>query len=244
MNQFDETNKDIVLEPGKYPIESSAEDSIDEEVSCLGTLERIKYLFTKPSKTMKDLARRPRVIFPIFVIVLGLLITEIMKINLSNSYQTIAEIQEPALRYITLGAVMLLPVLIGPMSLILWFGKVLFVHGLAGVLGGEGSFKGVTSVIGFAYIINVLGEFVRMIVALITGNILVSISLIALFPRVEEGTRLYALMHQLNIFTIIYLAVATIGIAYVHKISKLKASIAVFGSWIGYIVLILLLAGI
>lgn len=229
LKQYEEENNYILQD---------TEASLDESyVKPLNTIERVKYLFTAPSRTMKDLAERPRILFPLLVIIFGVAITELILLNVTNTNQDIIQIEETLLRNLTLGALILMPV---AFRLFIWLGKVMFTHGVAGVLGGDGSFKGVASVIGYATFINVIGDFIRAIIVLVTGNSLVSISLIALFPGIKESTPLHVIMQQLNIFTIIYLGLATIGVMYVHKISKVKSIIAVFGTWIAFVIFIIL----
>lgn len=234
MKQYEEQNEYVVLDD---------RENVDNEEKGipLNTFVTVKKFFINPVRAMKDIALRPKLLIPLLIITVSLLFTEMIFINLSDTQENLMQIDEPLLRNITLGLLMSMTIFL---HLFLWLGKSIFTHCVAGILGGEGSFKGVGSVIAFSYLINILGEWIRAIISLISGTVISSTSIIILFTGIESETVVHTLLHQLNIFTIAYLVLATIGIMYVHNVSKLKAIIAVFGTWVAYIGFIVLFSSI
>jgi hypothetical protein len=109
--------------------------------------------------------------------------------------------------------------------------KGLITHGITRLFDGKGRMKQSFSVIAFAYFIGVFGELIRTIIGLLTGSYLVTTSLASVVPNLEFNTPLYNVLVQFDVFSIWYLAVSMIGISIVHRISKGKAAVAVFGPW-------------
>jgi hypothetical protein len=189
---------------------------------------------------MEYLAEKPKVLFPILMIFFGFSIFVLIKKDLIIEFtknammrelvqkgMSIEDIPEQVLQFSTWGAVV--GAMIGPF--IGWFIKSVVVHVIAKITKGVGTFKASLSAVGYAYLIMLFGEGIRTIISLITQNAFVLTSPAVFLGDEQFGTPLYTIMSSLDIFSIWYLVVGSIGIAYVHKISRKKSSFIVFGSW-------------
>jgi len=109
--------------------------------------------------------------------------------------------------------------------------KSLVTYGIAHIFEGKAKFKTTFSVIIFAYFINVLGEIIRSIIGLLTRSYLVTTSPALFLSQSDVNTPMFTLLSNLDIFSLWYLGVSVIGISIIHKISKVKAAVAVLLPW-------------
>ncbi|MFZ5968216.1 MAG: Yip1 family protein [Bacillota bacterium] len=212
----------------------------EEAVEELSLWERLKYLIIEPSRTMRYLAEKPKVLFPILAIVVGFFLLMlprkelILQFTKDQTLQKMAEAGSPmmdlpdnmlsfAVWTVILGAAF------GPLLILLI--KSLFTLILGKAVDGQGKFKAILSVLSFSYLVNVIGEVVRTVISMITQNFLVVTSPAALMSADQMGKPLYTLLASFDVFAIWYLILATIGVQYVHKISMKKSGMIVFGTW-------------
>ena len=227
MSEF-ENNTDVLMQEEKQVVD-------------LSWWERLKYLFTDPAKTMAYLSEKPKVLWPILVIIFGFSLLILPKLDMlreftqeamMNQYaaqgmdieQLPAGIMEIGYRTAIVTAVLI--------PFITMFMKSGIVHIVSRISGGKGKFKAVLSVVGYGYLINLFGEAIRTVISVITKSFVVYTSPAAFLSDAAQGTVLHAVLSSLDVFGIWYLTVATIGLAYVHQMSRRKAGFIVFGSWL------------
>ncbi|SCY50525.1 Yip1 family protein [Alkaliphilus peptidifermentans] len=215
----------------------------EEEKLTMG--EKLKYFFSEPSKTMKDVAINP-VIYPIFIIATLMLILIVPRLNLMIDYMTPQmlesyrqqglDITELPAAVITISKIsMLVAAFVVP--IVGWFinGLVILILGL--ITKCKGRFKGVLSVVGFASIISLMGEAIRATITLITGNpevytSLASIGILINPDMLTENAVLFGILSSFEIFNLVSLYFVAIGLTYVYKIGIKKAVILSYATWL------------
>ncbi|MBB6217600.1 hypothetical protein HNQ80_003723 [Anaerosolibacter carboniphilus] len=213
----------------------------EKQVVELSWWERLKYLLLEPSKTMEYLSEQPKVLWPMLVLLFGFPLLILPRIDIFRDFTQEAIMTqmaaqgndinnlpagtlEIAFRF-AVGTAVVMP-------FIAMFVKSVVVHIISRITGGKGKFKTVLSVVGYGYLINFLGEGIRTVITMITKNYVVYTSPAVLLPDAAQGTALHTLLSALDVFSIWYLAIVTIGLSYVHQMSRKKAGAIVFGSWL------------
>ncbi|MDF2546619.1 MAG: Yip1 domain protein [Anaerosolibacter sp.] len=227
MSEF-ENNTDVLMQEEKQIIE-------------LSWWERVKYLVIEPDKTMEYLSEKPKVLFPILVIIFGFALLILPKLDMLRTFTQDAMMTQYAAQGIDMDQLPANIIEIGYWTgivtavlipFITMFMKSTIVHIISRISGGKGKFKAVLSVVGYGYLINLFGEGIRTIISVITNSYIVYTSSAAFLPDAAQGTALHTLFSTLDVFSIWYLVLATIGLAYVHQMSRKKAGFIVFGSWL------------
>ena len=212
-------------------------------------LKRFTGVIVSPSETMKGLVEKPRILFPILATALSTLIFYLaryplyldflrysMEMGMSqNNVQMSPEQLEAAMK---IGGIMSL--VTTPIMALFWFlFTVGIVFGLTKAFKGEGTFKQFVSVTGYAVVINILYYLISAVVSFSTGKLLMDASLANitnLFAPGIKGTFLYGVIRGIDLFSIWYYAVVSIGVVQASKLSKVKVYPIVFGI---YLVLVL-----
>ena len=110
--------------------------------------------------------------------------------------------------------------------------KGLVAFALATLLNGSGKLKSTIGVVMNAYVIMLIGQVIRMVIVLATGNPYFSVSPAIFLPAGQETTSLFSLLSAMDLFAVWYLGVSMIGIKMVHEFSTLKAFLVTFGPWL------------
>jgi len=110
--------------------------------------------------------------------------------------------------------------------------KGLVVYAVSTILGGKGKLKSTVGIVLNAYMIMMIGQALRMIVVLATGNPYFSFSPAVFLPVGQQTTPLFSLLSAVDIFAVWYLAVSMYGVQIAQKLTPVKAFLAVFGPWL------------
>jgi len=102
----------------------------------------------------------------------------------------------------------------------------------AKILGGTLSLAKAFELTGLAGTINVLGGLVTLMLVLLKGNIAAGPSAALLLGTGDQGSYLYQYLAALNVMTLWYLAVLSIGAAKLAGRSPLAAGSWIFGCWV------------
>ncbi len=134
-------------------------------------------------------------------------------------------------------------------TLIVWSvlaGVLLF--GCNTILGGEGKFKKVFSVVAWSYLVMMLGGVIKSFLIVSKGTsqgVTTSLALFLPMPGIgEKASLLYRFLSRLDIFTIWQIALWIIGLAVVYRFSPKKIANFVLPLWALYIVVAVLLGSI
>lgn len=208
--------------------------------------ERLKYTFVAPNKVFENLAHHPKVLFPILTFIIGITILTFLRLDLYKEFliQTMMEqlaaqgLDAPMdIESLANMQVYVSMFFMAVMPLVVWIFKSAMVNGIASLMGGEGSFKEVFSVIAYAYMPVLLGQAIVTIISLIIGQFNILTSLAIVLPESMTGSFLYNLLSQFDIFIIWYQILAIIGISHVYDFSKKKAAIPVLVTWFVWILI-------
>lgn len=110
------------------------------------------------------------------------------------------------------------------------------------ILKGDGSWSGTLVAVGLPSYISALNIIVMLVIAMITETHLTNLSLANLITA-ESGSILEVILKKLDIFTIWYYLVLSIGLAKMFKSDNTqKYIITIFAIWIGFSLLMAVLA--
>jgi hypothetical protein len=233
MSEF-ENNTDVLMQ-----------EQEEKQVVALSWWERVKYLVIEPDKTMAYLSEKPKVLFPIFVTIFGFALLMLPKLDMLRTFTQDAMMTQYAAQGIDMDQLPANIIEIGFWTgvvtavlapFVTMFLKSMIVHIISRITGGKGKFKAVLSVVGYGYLINLLGEGIRTIISVITKSYIVYTSPAVFLPDAALGTPLHTFLATLDVFSIWYLILATIGLSYVHQVSRKKAGFIVFGSWLAMVI--------
>ena len=130
--------------------------------------------------------------------------------------------------FIFLGAIF------GPLILLLISAGVF--HGIFKLLRGGGSFSQTFSVVLYSYFINIIGEGVRTINVLLSGNYEATNSL-GLLMSSDKTNFLFNFLNSLDVFAIWSISITAFGLSIVHNVLKKKSYVWVLSIWGGAMVL-------
>ncbi len=214
------------------------------EVKPFSWWERLKYVFISPSKAFENIKHHPKVLFPMLVILIGMLLLSLPRINMMKEFMREAAIQQYAKMGMEMpaGAEALVDVQVYTtivitviMLAVIWLVKSALINAFSGFVNGTGTFKQAFSVITYSYFPVFLGSIIVTIISLVTKQYNIITSLAVFLPDSQMGTFLYTILGNLDIFVIWYQILAIIGISKVYSISKKSSAILVLGTWIVYI---------
>lgn len=221
-----------------------------EDVKKMNLFQRITGIIVSPAETMKNLIIKPRVVFPILIVALGLLVIylsnyglykdqvrQAMERAMANSSTQLSPEQLDA--QADMGAVAGL--ITGPIvSLLSWVIEAAIIFGLIKAFRGKGRFAQFISITGYAYVIMLLYYVLTAVVINISNNLTVDVpitSVASLLPKDLKGTFLYTVLTGMELFAIWRIIVTGIGITLVSKLSKVKVYSVMFGFFAAQILL-------
>ncbi len=102
------------------------------------------------------------------------------------------------------------------------------------IFGGKANFWIVMNVVAFAAIIGLLGDIVRDLMIISKGTMYVYTGLGLLKP-IDDGSILYYLLRQVDIFSVWRIVVTCIGLGVIYKMKPKKFGYVIFPVWIVFI---------
>lgn len=201
-------------------------------------VERILSILTAPKKGMEIAAQAPMLIGILVILVISAMVIYIpqrpmfLKMTMTaieNSKETYSAEQVDQLLKGGANAAMFMSMfyfVCTPMF------KGLVAFALATLVNGTGKLKPTVGVVMNAYVIMLIGQVLRMVIVLATGNPYFSLSPAMLLPAGQETSQLFAVLSAVDLFAVWYLAVSMIGIKAVHKLNTTKAFVVTFGPWL------------
>lgn len=103
------------------------------------------------------------------------------------------------------------------------------------IMKAETDFSNILNVVGLALLIGAIGNLISIVISILKGN-MTTIGPSLFMSESSVGEKMYALLTKIDLFSIWFYAVITIGLSKVGKISTGKAAGVVFGIWIVYII--------
>lgn len=204
----------------------------------MNLIQRIIGVIFSPDKVMQSLAQKPRIVFALFLIILypvvlilsilpmymeysrSLLEAQYAKMNIEATEEMINQALNISKYSGLIGGA------IGAVAM--WFFSALILWVIIKICKGQGGYKQILSVTGYASVISALSIIVTIITTRLTGtySIVSYTSLAALLPEMK-GSFLYGAAKSIELFSIWHYIVIAIGLAAVSKLSKKKVYIIV-----------------
>ncbi len=207
------------------------------KVNRMNFFERVTGIVISPGRVMADLAEKPRILFPLFLIALQIIVVyslrlSLFKDSLIQSYSAQSgyleslsgnamtpEMLEKSVQQGLVWGLASLPI----SSLLMWLVITLIFFAVIKIGGGEGRFKHYLSVIGYSHVIYALYLLLVLIISFFTGSLYIDIPLTSfanLLGSDMKGTFLFGIMKGLDVFSIWQYVVMAIGLATVSKFRK------------------------
>lgn len=226
-----------------------------EAAAKMNFLQRVLGVFISPEKTMKDLAERPNILFPILLYVIVPVVTVLagwsyiestlrhsLDIGFAQQNITMTPEQVDSMLHVYKIAI---PIVVPIFLLLLWFIGTAVYFGIIKLFRGEGKLRQYLSVAGYSSLITVLGTAVTMGIGALTGATL-DLSLAVLLPDPSGSFALgfvKSLLGAFSVFAIWNLWVTVVGFMIVSKLGKGKTYGIVVGVYGIFSLLSALLAG-
>lgn len=201
-------------------------------------IQRVFGVIFSPGKVMQSLAQKPRILFALLLTlvipVAKILAVYPMYIEYSRSlmesqYAKMNIEATPAMIDQALNVSKYTVLIGGPIGTVaMWFLSALILWVIIKIFKGEGRYKQILSITGYASVISALSAIVTIITTRLTGTYsLVSFtSLASLLPEMK-GSFLFGAAKAIEIFSIWQYIVIAIGLATVSKLSKKKVYIII-----------------
>ncbi len=203
----------------------------ENETPKINTFKRLTGVITNPVATFEDIRKRPDFLTPIILMLLTSIIAGsiIIPIALDARFEKlIEETPEVADKVDAMRTVGYIMGMVGAavMPLVIWLIMAALIHVFAGLAGGEGEFKPLLSVLGYAGIPNYLKAIVITIIALINGTPRTKLGLDLLFePENNVGKIINVVLGNIEIFNLWNIALVIVGISVVKEMSRKQAVI-------------------
>lgn len=226
--------------------------SATDSPASMSLVQRIVNIFVAPSKVFQFLSGSPLWAAPLILMTLysGVLNFAVvstsageaaMKEQIMSSPQAANMPPERMATALTIGKTMAGVGALIAVPVITFVGAGILYLLFSIVMGGEGTFKQTLSVYTHAGLIYLVTGLIGTSIVLMKGSFKSSTSLAAFLPFLEESSFVYKVLQGLDLFIIWQLAVASIGMAIMHRMTTKKAAIAIFSA---YLVVVLVIAGI
>ena len=231
-----------------------------EQIEQPGLLSRLKMLFSEPSKLFGTLSGKTDWLIPLIIVAIlgGAVSYQTRPIYAEGMEATVMEMLEgyeeqlPAAQYQQMLEDAKKQFDEGRENKLLWYFPLIWVSmpfvfwliissiGMMSgnfVFGGKAGFWIVMNVVAYAALIGILGDFVRAIMMILKDSMYVYTGLGLLTPA-NDGSFLYFLFRQIDLFSIWRIIVTGIGLGIVYKMKPKKFVIVLIIVWVLFISLV------
>lgn len=221
--------------------------------------QRVLGVFLSPGKVMDNLAAKPRVLFPILMMVLAPAVFVFSRMDLLKQEMS-RGMEEGMKQAPNAGAVTpeqldwMINFMVGAFAFILpiflllaWVVGTAILFGIARLFKGGGRFKQYLSVTGYGMTVTLLELAVIFLASVVGGTLQIQFSPAMFIPTVYGSfgwAFLKSLLSGLDLFALWYMVVVAIGVCKVSGIPQNKTYRLVFGLYAAAILLLALLAGV
>ena len=203
----------------------------EQETQKINTFKRLTGVITNPVATFEDIRRRPDYLAPIILMLLTSIIAAsiITPIALDTTFEELSEKSpEAADKMDAMRPVGYIMGMVGAAvtPLVIWLIMTALIHVFSGLAGGEGEFKPLLSVLGYAGIPGYLKAIVMAIVAFFSNNPRPKLGLDILFkPEDTVGKIINVVLSNIEILNLWYIALVIVGISVAKQMSRERAVI-------------------
>ncbi len=214
-------------------------------------------IFINPPLVFKGLKERPEWFKPLVVVLVFLSIISILTISTTRDLITAQQIDamkergmtdeqiEQALKFtsgpfIYVSAVM--GTIIGVSIILLIFALLLNIF--IPMVGGEGSYKLVFSVVSFSALIKIPAHLLKLILIMLKHSLQISTSFSLFVPNLPVKSFAYRLLSSFDFFIIWEMMLVAMGISITNNLKKENSYILVFAIWLASVFLSIGLGGL
>ena len=235
-------------------------NSEQEGIEELSFSDKIIALITEPTALFNNLRIKPDwgivlMIYLLFVLISSTLVTYYVTLPnlpiLIAQNQNIPEEQkqkmledENIMRMVKISSA--ISGIITPLifSAIAIFVTAFILYFISNLFGSDTTYKHHISLITYTSLINILGMFLRTPLAIIKQSPSFTISLAVFLPPEKIGTWIFNFLAHFDPFAIWALILVGIGFAIINEISKPKALTTVFGLWVIWLGIVIIIGKI
>lgn len=225
LNQDHKADSGLEANPAQLPETEEKAPATDS----LSLVEQILGVIISPYETMADLARKPRILFPIIAMALTMPALYLIRYDMFKSFMIETMEASMAQQGVMMPAeqisammewIPMVSIASTPFSVLIgWLFMTGVFFGLAKTMKGRGTFKQYLSVTGYAYVVTVLYCLISLVMSFFTGEITMNTSL-GLFFADLQGSYVYGLLRSIDLFNIWYYVLMAIGVGIVSEISR------------------------
>ena len=222
----------------------------NEGIREMNFFQRASGIILSPAETMKNLAQKPRILFPILAAIFGVAAFYLIRFPLYEEFlmKTLEtgmaqkNIQlTPEQLQTTYDMSKVIGLVTTPITTaFFWILSTAVIFGLTKLFKGQGSFKQMLSVTGYAYTIMLVYYIISIIVSFFSGQLMFDNSLANIsniFAPDMKGTFIYGILRGIDLFSIWYYTVMAIGVYAVTGLSKAKSYSIVYAIYIAMMLL-------
>ena len=203
----------------------------ENETQQINVFKRLTGVITNPVATFDDIRQRPDYLAPILLMLLTSIIAAsiITPIALDTAIEEFSESSPEIadkindMRMVSyIGGIISAAVI----PLVVWLIMTALIHVFAGLAGGEGEFKPLLSVLGYAGIPGYLKAIVMAIIVFITGNPQSKLGLDLLFkPENNIGKIINVVLANIELLNLWHIGLVIVGISVAKEMSRERAVI-------------------
>ena len=218
----------------------------EQKEGVMGPLERIVKIFSSPREVFVYLKEKPDWLLPaiilaiVMVLSVALLFEPVLKQEQMKRFEessqagqmTPEQMEEARKRFEGgLGLIMSLvgAFVVNVVVFLLLVSGVLY--GIFSLMGGDGKFKQVFSVVSYSSLVGVAATIIRVALMLARGSAEVYTSAALAVPGLATESTLFRLLNSFDIFTIWHVWLVIIGLAIVCGFTTKKAATGVLSLW-------------
>jgi hypothetical protein len=203
----------------------------EQETPKINTFKRLTGVITNPVEAFEDIRERPDYLAPIVLMLLTSIIAAsiITPIALDAASERLSSMPpEAADRFEAMRPISYIIGMVGAavVPLVAWVIMTALIHVFSGIVGGEGEFKPLLSVLGYAGIPGYLKAIVMAIVVFVTKNPRPKLGLDIFFEL--EGTAgkiITVVLANIEILNLWYIGLVIVGISVAKEMSRKQAVI-------------------
>ncbi len=212
--------------------------------------------FVNPRVVFTRVKEKPEWLMPLAIVLIGLAVLSMLTIattrDLINAQQIEAmkernmteEQIEQAMKF-TSGPFMVIVggigSIIGTLVMLLIFAGILNLF--IPMLGGEGSFRMVFSVVSYSALVKIPSAIIRWILIMLKHSLHVSTSLVLFVPGLDTKSFIYKFLSGIDFFLLWEMILVALGISITNSLKRENSYILVFVIWMASILLGIALGG-
>ncbi len=214
-------------------------------------MKKILDIYFSPKEVFKQLEEKPDWVIPVVLtLVVSLIFTMVLlpKVILPEGSKKILAIErltEEQKEAAVAGLEGIRPYITTPIAIIiggflLIFIKAGFFFLIFSLFGSRTVFKKILAVVSYSFLIGIPESIVKSILMLMKGSTKVFTSLALLTSNLDFKSPVFRILSRIDIFTIWNLVLISLGCAIIYKMNEKKTFLIVFGLWLLWLLLILI----